>query len=186
MGVARRPVEVLEGSIGMPCIRSARVIWVACTALLALACSLISASATSQIKDLANIEGVRQKPVDRLRPRRRPQRHRRYAQQHPLHQAIAAGDARAHGRQHPRRHHPHRQRRRGDGHRQSARLRNAGHADGRHGLPRSATPRICRAARCWSPPCSAPMANVYLRLHRARWRLPASRPKAPPPASSAA
>jgi flagellar P-ring protein precursor FlgI len=54
MGVARRPVEVLEGSIGMPCIRSARVIWVACAALMALVCSTISASATSRIKDLAN------------------------------------------------------------------------------------------------------------------------------------
>ena len=44
----------------MPCIRSARVIWVVCAALLALACSTMSASATSRIKDLANIEGVRQ------------------------------------------------------------------------------------------------------------------------------
>src|SRR4029077_12707743 len=60
MGVARRPVKVLKGSIGMPCIRSARVIWVVCAALLALVCSTISASATSRIKDLANIEGVRQ------------------------------------------------------------------------------------------------------------------------------
>src|SRR3954451_25078560 len=60
MGVARRPVEVLEGSIGMPCIRSARVISVACAALMALVCSTISISATSRIKDLANIEGVRQ------------------------------------------------------------------------------------------------------------------------------
>src|SRR5256884_4500566 len=41
-------------------IRTARVIWVACAALLALACSTMSASATSRIKDLANIEGVRQ------------------------------------------------------------------------------------------------------------------------------
>jgi len=44
----------------MPCIRSARVISVACAALMALVCSTISASATSRIKDLANIEGVRQ------------------------------------------------------------------------------------------------------------------------------
>ena len=42
-------------------------------------------------------------PVDRLRPGRRPQRHRRHAQQHPLHQAVAAGDARAPRRQYPRR-----------------------------------------------------------------------------------
>ncbi len=44
----------------MPGIRSARLIWVACAALLALALSLPSAGATSRIKDLANIEGVRQ------------------------------------------------------------------------------------------------------------------------------
>jgi hypothetical protein len=42
----------------MPGIRSARLIWVACAALLAL--SPASAGATSRIKDLANIEGVRQ------------------------------------------------------------------------------------------------------------------------------
>jgi flagellar P-ring protein precursor FlgI len=43
----------------MPGIRSARLIWVACAALLALA-SASPAGATSRIKDLANIEGVRQ------------------------------------------------------------------------------------------------------------------------------
>ena len=44
----------------MPGIRSARLIWVACAALLALALSPLPAGATSRIKDLANIEGVRQ------------------------------------------------------------------------------------------------------------------------------
>src|SRR5437879_9584750 len=44
----------------MPGIRSARVIWVTCAALLALALTGVSAGATSRIKDLANIEGVRQ------------------------------------------------------------------------------------------------------------------------------
>src|SRR2546429_6458900 len=44
----------------MPGIRSARLIWVACAALLALALSPSHAGATSRIKDLANIEGVRQ------------------------------------------------------------------------------------------------------------------------------
>jgi flagellar P-ring protein FlgI len=44
----------------MPGIRSARVLWVACAALVALALSPSSVSATSRIKDLANIEGVRQ------------------------------------------------------------------------------------------------------------------------------
>src|SRR6187399_854339 len=44
----------------MPGIRSARVIWLGCAALLALALSSLPAGATSRIKDLANIEGVRQ------------------------------------------------------------------------------------------------------------------------------
>src|SRR5207244_3234487 len=44
----------------MPGIRSARLIWLACAALVALALSPSPAGATSRIKDLANIEGVRQ------------------------------------------------------------------------------------------------------------------------------
>src|SRR6187401_2253815 len=44
----------------MPGIHTARVFWVGCAALLALALSATSAAATSRIKDLANIEGVRQ------------------------------------------------------------------------------------------------------------------------------
>src|SRR5215217_5893912 len=44
----------------MPGIRSARLIWVACAALLALGLTPSSVGATSRIKDLANIEGVRQ------------------------------------------------------------------------------------------------------------------------------
>src|SRR6201746_1122464 len=44
----------------MPGIRSARVMWTTCVALLALALSSLPAGATSRIKDLANIEGVRQ------------------------------------------------------------------------------------------------------------------------------
>ncbi len=44
----------------MPGIRSAKVIWVTCATLLALVLSPASADATSRIKDLANIEGVRQ------------------------------------------------------------------------------------------------------------------------------
>ena len=44
----------------MPGVHTARVIWMACAALLALALSTMSAGATSRIKDLANIEGVRQ------------------------------------------------------------------------------------------------------------------------------
>ena len=44
----------------MPGVQSARVFQVACAALLALALSALPAAATSRIKDLANIEGVRQ------------------------------------------------------------------------------------------------------------------------------
>src|SRR5437899_1420383 len=44
----------------MPGVTSARVFGAACAALLALASSAMPAGATSRIKDLANIEGVRQ------------------------------------------------------------------------------------------------------------------------------
>src|ERR1700686_4981749 len=44
----------------MPGVRSARQFQVACAALVALALSATAAGATSRIKDLANIEGVRQ------------------------------------------------------------------------------------------------------------------------------
>ena len=44
----------------MRSIRALRILGVACAALTALALSVASAKATSRIKDLANIEGVRQ------------------------------------------------------------------------------------------------------------------------------
>src|SRR5260370_5662335 len=44
----------------MPSVHSANMFQVACAALLALALSTLPAGATSRIKDLANIEGVRQ------------------------------------------------------------------------------------------------------------------------------
>src|SRR6187551_670904 len=44
----------------MPGIRSARLIWVGCAALLALALTPAPAGATSRIKDLVDVEGVRQ------------------------------------------------------------------------------------------------------------------------------
>jgi flagellar P-ring protein FlgI len=44
----------------MPSVDSGKVFEVACAALLALALSVLPAGATSRIKDLANIEGVRQ------------------------------------------------------------------------------------------------------------------------------
>src|SRR6188768_801645 len=49
-----------RGEQRMPGVHSARVFQMACAALVALALSSISAGATSRIKDLANIEGVRQ------------------------------------------------------------------------------------------------------------------------------
>src|ERR1700689_5025105 len=50
----------LSGEQRMPGVYSARVMGLACAALLVLAQSVMPASATSRIKDLANIEGVRQ------------------------------------------------------------------------------------------------------------------------------
>src|SRR5579862_3714724 len=44
----------------MRSVRLSRFLMVACAASLALLSSVVSASATSRIKDLANIEGVRQ------------------------------------------------------------------------------------------------------------------------------
>src|SRR5258706_6601941 len=61
MGVAQVSTAKSEsGEQRMPGVHSANMFQVACAALLALALSTISAGATSRIKDLANIEGVRQ------------------------------------------------------------------------------------------------------------------------------
>src|SRR6202165_2990802 len=57
---ARVQVEDLSGEQRMPSVHSGNVFQVACAALLALALSTMPAGATSRIKDLANIEGVRQ------------------------------------------------------------------------------------------------------------------------------
>src|SRR6202158_5043493 len=57
---ARVRVEDLSGEQRMPGVHSAKRFQMACAALLALALSAIPAGATSRIKDLANIEGVRQ------------------------------------------------------------------------------------------------------------------------------
>src|SRR6266478_6022834 len=61
MGVMRKsPARNLSGEQRMPSVYSARVLQVTGAALLALALSALPAGATSRIKDLANIEGVRQ------------------------------------------------------------------------------------------------------------------------------
>src|SRR3982074_2463141 len=57
---ARVQDEDLSGEQRMPSVRSGHVFRVACAALLALALSPTPGGATSRIKDLANIEGVRQ------------------------------------------------------------------------------------------------------------------------------
>jgi flagellar P-ring protein FlgI len=60
MGVMGGSSQDLSGEQRMPSVYSGRVLGVACAALVALALSAIPAGATSRIKDLANIEGVRQ------------------------------------------------------------------------------------------------------------------------------
>src|SRR5882724_7210663 len=59
-GSGAGPSQNLSGEQRMPSVYSARVLETVCAALLALALSAMSAGATSRIKDLANIEGVRQ------------------------------------------------------------------------------------------------------------------------------
>src|ERR1700726_2099386 len=60
MGVTLRSSQNLSGEQRMPSVLSARVLGVVCAAWLSLVVSTIPAGATSRIKDLANIEGVRQ------------------------------------------------------------------------------------------------------------------------------
>src|SRR4030088_1844543 len=60
MGGMRGSSQHLRGEQRMPSVISARVFETACAALLALALTVLPAGATSRIKDLANIEGVRQ------------------------------------------------------------------------------------------------------------------------------
>src|ERR1700680_2240736 len=60
MGVMRGSSHYLSGEQRMPSVFSGKVFLLACAALVALALSALPAGATSRIKDLANIEGVRQ------------------------------------------------------------------------------------------------------------------------------
>jgi flagellar P-ring protein FlgI len=60
MGVMGRSSQYLSGEQRMPSVYSGKVFRLACAALAALALSTLPAGATSRIKDLANIEGVRQ------------------------------------------------------------------------------------------------------------------------------
>ena len=120
--------------------------------------------ALSRVGDVAD-QGPRQhrgrapEPAHRLWPRGRAQRHRRHAQQHSVHQAVAASDAGAARRQHPRRHHPHRQRRRRHGHRQPAGVRHPGHPDRRHGVG---------ARRCQEPARRHAAGHAAARRRRQR------------------
>src|SRR5580700_9800546 len=60
MGVMRGSSQDLSGEQRMPSVYSGKVFRLACAALVALGLSAVPAGATSRIKDLANIEGVRQ------------------------------------------------------------------------------------------------------------------------------
>ena len=60
MGVVGGSSQDLSGEQRMPSVYSGRGLGVVCAALVALVLSAIPAGATSRIKDLANIEGVRQ------------------------------------------------------------------------------------------------------------------------------
>src|SRR6266403_28871 len=59
-GTRIQAYQTSAGSRGMPSVYSARMFATVCAALSALLLSVGSASATSRIKDLANVEGVRQ------------------------------------------------------------------------------------------------------------------------------
>src|ERR1700692_226017 len=59
-GSVVRSSGIPRGEQRMSSVTSANVFRTACAAMLALALSVVSAGATSRIKDLANIEGVRQ------------------------------------------------------------------------------------------------------------------------------
>jgi flagellar P-ring protein precursor FlgI len=60
MGVMRGSSHYLSGEQRMPSVYTGKVFRLACATLVALALSALPAGATSRIKDLANIEGVRQ------------------------------------------------------------------------------------------------------------------------------
>src|SRR5580658_8425679 len=60
MGVMRGSSQDLSGEQRMPSVYSGKVFQLACGALMALQLGATPAGATSRIKDLANIEGVRQ------------------------------------------------------------------------------------------------------------------------------
>ena len=106
----------------------------ALAALVALGIAVPPAAGDVAYKRLGEYRGYPAEPTDRVRPCRRPQWHRRYAQQRAFHQAVAAGDAGTARRQYPRPADPHRQRRRRDGDREPAGIRHPGHAHRRHRL----------------------------------------------------
>ena len=89
------------------------------------ACSLPGRRARLAHQGHRRLRGRAREPADRLRPRGRPQRHRRLAAQLALHPPEPASHAGAARRQRPRRHLNTKQRRRGDGDRQPAALRRA-------------------------------------------------------------
>ena len=124
-----------------------------------LAYAVSTAAATSRIKDLANSRGYPTEPTDRIWARRRPQWHRRHAQQHTFHQAVAAGDAGTAWRQYSRPADPHRQRRGRHGHRQLAGIFDTGHPHRRDRLGHG---------RCEEPRRRHPSGHPAARRRRQR------------------
>ena len=170
----------------MPGVYSAKLFRVACAALAGAGDGCRTpAAATSRIKDLANIEGVRQNQligyglVVGLNGTGDTLNNIPFTKQS-LQAMLERLGVNIRGADHP-----HRQRRRRDGDRQPA-GRSAPRAPASTSRSRrSAMPRACRAARCWSRRCSAPTATS-MRWRRARSRSAASRPRATPPRSCAA
>ena len=144
-----------------------------------------SAHATSRIKDLANVEGVRQNQligyglVVGLNGTGDTLNNIPFTRQS-LQAMLERLGVNIRGAADP-----HRQRRRGDGDREPAGVRRRKARASTSRSRRSATPRACKAARCWSRRCSAPTARST-RWRRARSRSPASRPRAKRPRSCAA
>ena len=132
------------------------------TSALVAASLLVAASAagaTSRIKDIADVEGVRENQLVGYGLVVGLNGTGDTPPQLAVHPAVAAGMLERLGVNTRGAAAPHRQRRRRDGHGQPAGLRRPGHAASTSRSRRSATPRACRAARCWSRRCSAPTAR---------------------------
>ncbi len=147
-------------------IVSARAVLLAALMILAAGAPAL---ATSRIKDLANIEGVRQNQligyglVVGLNGTGDTLNNIPFTKQS-LQAMLERLGVNIRGTQHP-----HRQCRRRHGHRRTCRPSARRARASTSPCPRSAMPRACRAAPCWSRRCSAPTATS-MRWPRARSR----------------